>query len=94
MRKHTPRSQATQKNQPTIQVSGVIHIPVVGAHQISDLWNGKIDFAEVKLKDSFLKRYINYANSKQIKVPQNLKKGILYLKSKTSILPQLKGLIN
>ena len=80
----------TQKNQPTLQVNGVIHIPVVGAHQISDLWNGKIDSAEVKLKDSFLKRYINYANSKKIPLPKSLKKGILYFKDKSAILPQLK----
>ena len=69
-----------QENQPALQVTGTLHIPLVGAHQISDLWNGEIDSAEIKLKESLFQRYVNYAKSRKIQQPSGFQEGILKLK--------------
>ena len=75
-----------QENQPTLQITGTLHIPIVGAHQISDLWNGKIDSAEIKVKESLFKRYIDYAQSRKFTLPENIKNGIFQLKEKATSL--------
>ena len=81
--------QMTQDNQPTLQMQGVIHIPIVGAHQLSDLWNGRMDFAEMSIKEPLLNRYINYAKSRHF----DLKKGFLKIKGKINSLPSLKSIL-
>ena len=81
--------QMTQDNQPALKMQGVIHIPIVGAHQISDLWNGRMDFAEISIKESLLNRYINYAKSRHF----NLKEGFLKIKGKINSLPSLKSIL-
>ena len=69
-----------QENQPTLQMKGTLHIPIIGAHQISDLWNGEIDIAEIKLKENLFQKYVNYAKSRKIQQPSSFQKGILKLK--------------
>lgn len=81
--------QMAQDNQPTLKMQGVIHVPIVGAHQISDLWNGRLDFAEISIKESLLNRYINYAKSRHF----NLKEGFLKIKGKINSLPSLKSIL-
>lgn len=80
-----------QENQPTLQMQGTIHIPIVGAHQISDLWNGRVDTAEMKIKDSLFDRYINYAKSRHVQFSDSMKKGFLKIKGK--ITPSLKNIL-
>ena len=82
-----------QENQPTLQMQGTIHIPIVGAHQISDLWNGQLESAEIKVKDSLFDRYINYAKSRQIALPNSIKKGLLKIKGKVQPLFPLKNIL-
>ena len=81
--------QMEQDNQPTLRMQGVIHVPIVGAHQISDLWNGRVDFAEISIQDSLLNRYVNYAKSRRF----NLKEGFLKIKGKMNSLPSLKSIL-
>ena len=81
--------QMEQDNQPTFQMQGVIHVPIVGAHQISDLWNGRVDFAEITMKESLMNRYINYAKSRHF----NFKEGFLKIKGKINSLPSLKSIL-
>ena len=73
-------AKMTQENQPVLHINGVIHIPIVGAHQISDLWNGKVESIEVKTDESLFQKYIHYAKSRHFQLPQNIQKGIFKLK--------------
>ena len=82
-----------QNQQPTIQMNGVIQIPIVGAHQISDLWNGEIASSEIKIKESLFKNYINYAKSRNIQLPQSIKDGVLKFKNSINPLPKLKSIL-
>lgn len=79
--------QMEQESSPTLQMSGIIHIPFIGAHQISDLWNGQVDSTEIKVKESWLKKYINYAKSRHFNVPNSIKQGILKVKEKAHLRP-------
>ena len=85
--------QMSQEDQPTLQMQGVIHVPIVGAHQISDLWNGRVDFAEIKVQDSLLNRYTNYAKSRHFNLSDSVKKEFLKIKGKLNSLPSLKSLL-
>ena len=85
--------EMNQNQQSTIQMSGTIHIPIVGAHQISDLWNGEIDSSEIKVKESLFKNYVNYAKSRNIQLPQNIKDGILKFKKSMNPIPKLKSIL-
>lgn len=79
-----------QQGHSTMQVSGVIHIPVVGAHQLSDLWRGKLDSAQIKVLDSnLLNKYMNYVKSRRIKIPDSFNQGIMELKNLSKRLPSL-----
>ncbi len=82
-----------QEHQSTLQIEGVIHIPIVGAHQLSDLWNGKIESSEIKVKESLFNRYINYAKSRSYDLPESVKKGILTIKGKVNVLSPLKNVL-
>ena len=77
--------QMEQESSPTLQMEGIIHIPIIGAHQISDLWNGEVDSAEIKVKEPLLKRYINYAKSRRISVPDSVKRGVLKVKERAPL---------
>ena len=79
--------QMEQESSSTLEMKGIIHIPIIGAHQISDLWNGKVDSAEVKMKESLFKRYINYAKSRHISVPNFVKDGLFKMKGSTYLRP-------
>ena len=86
--------QAHQENRPTLNMSGIIHVPVVGAHQLSDLWKGKLDSLEMNIQDeNLLNRYINYVKSRQMKIPSELKKGYLKLKNIPNSLPKLNQIL-
>ena len=84
--------EMSQNQQSTFQIKGVIHIPIAGAHQISDLWNGEIEMGEVKVKESLFKRYINYAKSRHIQLPNDIKNGVLKFKKNANPLPKLKNI--
>lgn len=79
--------QMEEDSSPTLQMEGVIHIPIIGAHQISDLWNGEVESAEIKVKEPLFKHYINYAKSRRISVPDSVKQGILKIKEGAHLRP-------
>ena len=79
-----------QKRQPVLKMEGVIHIPLVGAHQLSDLWNGQINDATIQVEESFFDRYVNYAKSRRLGIPDFFKKGMLKIKNS----PALKNILN
>ena len=85
--------EMNQNQQSTIQMSGTIHIPIVGAHQISDLWNGEINSSTIKIKESLFKNYVNYAKSRHIQLPESIKNGILKFKKSINPLPKLKNIL-
>ncbi|MBO7483691.1 MAG: hypothetical protein J6T55_01030 [Alphaproteobacteria bacterium] len=85
--------QMEQEKQPTLQMSGTIHIPVVGAHQLSDLWNGKIDSLDLNIEKSYFQKYLNYAKSKNIRLPEYIHNGQIKLKEKTrQLLPSFQSI--
>ena len=86
--------QMAQENQPTIQMEGIIHVPIIGAHQLSDLWNGEVESVQVKVKESLFNRYINYAKSRNFSLPSSIQNGILKMKGKVgNTLPSLKQIL-
>ena len=85
--------EMNQNQQSTIQMSGTIHIPIVGAHQISDLWNGEVNSSEIKIKESLFKNYVNYAKSRNFQLPKNIKNGLLKFKKNLNPLPKLKSIL-
>lgn len=86
--------QINQDKKETLVVDGVIHVPVVGLPQLSDLWQGDLKSADIQVKDkSKLKRYIDYAKSRQFEIPQTLKNGIISLKKLSRKLPKLSDIM-
>ena len=85
--------QMDQKNQQTLEMEGTIHIPVVGAHQVSDLWNGEVKSAQIKLKKNLLSKYINYAKSRNFDLPDFVQNGWIKLKGKAGNYPPLKRIL-
>ena len=83
----------TQEKQSLLQMEGTIHIPIVGAHQLSDLWNGQVDSAGIKVEESLFKRYVNYAKSRQVTLPDFVQQGLIKIKGKTKALPSLKDVL-
>ena len=86
--------QMDQQKRPSIQISGIIHIPVVGAHQLSDLWNGKIDSIDINLEESLFQKYLNYAKSKRSQLPSYIRSKQFNLKEKgRNFLPSFQNLL-
>ncbi|MGN0919849.1 MAG: hypothetical protein ACI4OR_03750 [Alphaproteobacteria bacterium] len=79
--------QMEQESSPTLEIKGVIHIPIIGAHQMSDLWNGQVESADIKVKESWLYRYVNYAKSRRTHVSDSIKNGLLKIKEKARLSP-------
>ena len=69
-------------------MSGIIHIPIVGAHQLTDLWNGQIEKIDIQVQNkNQLKQYIDYAKSRKIQMPESFKNGFISLKNLSRKLP-------
>lgn len=86
--------QVNQEKQPTLQVSGVIHLPLVGVHQISDFWQGQPEEINVLVQNqNRLKQYVDYAKSRRFKIPEALKKGLISLKNLPKKLPRLSDIL-
>lgn len=86
--------QAKQEKRPTLTMSGVIHVPVVGARQLSDLWKGTLESVELKIQDKFwLKRYTDYAQSRRAKFSQDLQQGYIRLKNLPKTLPKINKIL-
>ncbi len=87
--------QINQNKQETLVVDGIIHVPVVGLPQLSDLWQGDLKSTNVHIKDKHnLKRYIDYAKSRRFEIPQTLKNGIISLKKLPQKLPKLSDIMH
>jgi hypothetical protein len=86
--------QVNQDKKETLVLDGVIHVPVVGLPQLSDLWRGRLESADIQIKDkSKLRQYIDYAKSRKFEVPQTLKNGIISLKKLSQKLPKLSDIM-
>lgn len=86
--------QVNQEKKPTIKVSGVIHLPLVGAHQLTDLWHGAINRLDIQIQDQKrLKQYVDYAKSRKIQLPEGFKKGLISLKNLSQKLPRLSNIM-
>lgn len=80
--------QVNQNNQSTIKMTGVVHIPLIGAHQLSDLWQGQVKALDIQIQNkSRLKQYIDYAKSRKFQTPECLKNGIISIKNLSKKLP-------
>lgn len=86
--------QVNQNKKSALKMSGVIHLPLVGTHQISDLWQGQMKKLDIKIENkNQLNQYINYAKSRKIKAPETLKNGIISLKNLSKKLPKLSDIM-
>ena len=82
--------QVNQNKKETLMVEGIIHVPVVGLPQLSDLWRGDLKSVDINVMDkSKLKRYVDYAKSRKIQVPESFKNGIISLKKLSQKIPKL-----
>lgn len=87
-------TQVNQENKPTLTITGIIHIPVVGGHKVSDLWTGSLTDLDIHVQDKIkLQRYINYAKSRKIQIPEGLKNGFISFKGLSLKLPRLPNLM-
>ncbi len=86
--------QVFQNKQVSIHISGVIHLPMVGTHSLTDLWKGKIEQLDIVIQNKKgLKEYINYIKSRKIPVSDALQRGIISLKNLTRKLPHLPNMM-
>ena len=86
--------QINQEKKPTIKISGIIHIPFVGIHTLSNLYDGKIKQLDIQVQNkNQLQQYIDYAKSRKIQLPENFKQGILSLKNLSQKLPKLSDIM-
>lgn len=86
--------EAEQENHPSLTMSGVIHVPVIGSRHLSDLWQGKLLSADVHIVDSsLLHKYINYAKSRKFSLPEGITKGYLKLKNLPRSLPKITDIL-
>lgn len=80
--------QVHQNKKASLTVTGVIHLPIVGTHQLSDLWQGQVKKLDVQVQNQTqLKQYIDYAKSRKIQMPESFKNGIMTLKNLTKKIP-------
>ncbi len=86
--------EASQADKPTLTMSGVIHVPVPGTRQLSDLWQGSLESMDLKVQDhSLLQRYMDYAKSRQSTFSQDLKQGYIKLKNLPKKLPKINQIL-
>ncbi len=83
-----------QEKRPSLKISGIIHIPVIGTPQLMDLWNGQIENLDIKVQNQkYLNKYINYAKSRRIQLPESLKNGLISFKKLSRKLPKLSDIM-
>lgn len=82
--------QVNQEKKATMKLSGVIHVPVLGADKLSALKQGNLSELNIQILDKRkLEHYINYAKSLKRKIPENFQRGVFSLKNLSQKLPDL-----